>query len=220
MKNRLLLLIAAALLLSQGIFAETSEERKLRPHEIGVTVGDMMSETLFWHSTVKGNYSGSGNPNAIFYEKQSFAYTPHLALAYQYRVNGWLGVGLTMDFQHTSWDKLGYNNTNTQVSRSRECFFNLCIMPTAKFTYMRSKYVNLYSSVAVGLDINGGTEVDYQGHHTACGAALDLRFFGVRANYDRWYASLDLGAMFGLKRINTVYILGSKLVSFTIGVTL
>jgi hypothetical protein len=90
-------------------------------------------------------------------------------------------------------------------------------MPTIRFTYFHHPYVNLYSGLGIGMDINGGTETNAYGFHNDIGAAINLTVFGVSANYDRWFAAVDFGGMYALKNKNTIFLLSSRMINVSIG---
>ncbi|MCF0174989.1 MAG: hypothetical protein HUJ95_06585 [Bacteroidales bacterium] len=217
--KKIVLSTIALFFLALQLSAETREMRKENPFQIGISVGDMFMETLVWHNTPHLDYSGRPF-TSTFREKQNYSYTPHIGLAVDYRVNDWFEVGLHFDYQRTAWNEVYYNNFNEEISRTKARFYNLCLIPTAKFTYLHSPYISLYSSVGVGVDVNGGTEVNTKGKHVAHGAAIDIRLIAIRANYDRWFCSLGVGGLYGLKNGQTFFMLSSQILQFSIGVSL
>ena len=200
-----------------SILAETKEERYEKRHQIGVSIGDWMVETLMWTNSKHADYTGVGKPSTRFAEDHDYTYTPHFGLEYQYRLNEWVSFGMLVDFQHTRWNRVYYNNLNEEVDRTKENFFNLSFLPTVKFTYFHHKYVNVYSGLAFGMVMNGGSEVDYYGHHTAVGYAFNLNWVSVSADYDPWFAALEVGTLFGLKDVQTIYMAGTRFLSLTLG---
>lgn len=216
-RNRILILLLCLPLFSATMRGEMVEEIIDRPHEVRLLIGDMQWETLIWHNDAHGVYTGAGDPTTTFYEKTKYAWSPHLGLEYQYRINYWLGVGLQADFQTTTWHLMGYNNMDKLVSDERQYFYNLCFLPTVRFTYFHHPYVNLYSSIGAGLVINGGSEKDLHGNNTAYGGALDIAVLGLRAGKDNWYGSIELGGLSALKNKQTFYMLCSRI--FTVGVS-
>ena len=218
MKLRNLLFISTLLLLLAGsVSAETTAARDSMRHEVRVAVGDMLFETLMWHNDVHRNYLGS--PDRAYTERQHFCYTPHIGAEYQYRINRWLGVGALVDFQYTAWENRTYNNLNQLTATSDENFYNLTILPTVRFTYLHTEYVSLYSSLALGMNINGGTETDIYGKKTAVGAAFDIGALGITVGHGHWFGSAELGGMFALKNTATIYMLASRIVSVSVGYT-
>lgn len=199
------------------LLAETKEERADSPHEVRLLIGDMLSETMFWYDDTHVNYRGLGGTNSLFTEKQHTFWTPHFAGEYQYRLNGWLSVGAQLDFQYTGWQKVTYNNLNVELSNIREHFYNVSILPTVRFTYFHSHYVNLYSSVGLGLDINGGTETDIHGKHVAVGAAVDMAVLGLTAGANGWFGSVEVGGLSAMKNKGKIFMLTSRIVTVGVG---
>lgn len=189
-----------------------SKPKKPYRHEVRITAGDCMFENLVWHNQVRGDYSGCGASSTVFYEKQRYHYTPHFDVQYHYLVNNWLSVGLDMDFQYTEWKTIGYGNKNVQVSFEKGYFYNLCIMPSVRFTYAQHPLFRMYSSVAAGLDINGGTEQDLTGKNTAVGGALDLRVLGFAIGPENCMFTMDFGGLTALKNKQTMFMVCSKII--------
>ena len=73
-------------------------------------------------------------------------------------------------------------------------------------------------SECVGLDINGGTETNALGNHTDVGAAINLTVFGISANYQRWFWTIDCGGLYALKNMNTIFLMSSRIVNVGMGV--
>ena len=90
-------------------------------------------------------------------------------------------------------------------------------MPTARFPTLRTKYVNLFSSIGLGLDINGGSEDDGMGHKTVATLAFNVGAIGVSANYGQWFASFELGCLCAFTNPNMIYMAGSRLFTLAIG---
>ena len=202
---------------AQIVWAETIEERTDWPNEVRLTFSPWLFESLIWHNDVHFDYHGAGNDKTIFAENHKYSYTPHIGVEYFRRINRWFSAGIITDFQHTKWNKVLYNNQDVEIGRSKECFYNLSFIPSTQFTYFRHPNVNLYSSFGVGMDINGGTETDIHGKKTAVGVAINITAFGVRAGKGRWYGFTELGGLYALKDINTIYMVGARIV--TIGVS-
>lgn len=209
--------ILFVLILPALLMAETKEERAASPHELRLLVGDMLSETLIWYDDAHANYAGVGGPYSEFSERQHTFWTPHFGAEYQYRLNDWCSVGAQVDFQYTGWRHVVYNNLNAEVANTREHFYNICLMPTVRFTYFHSPYVNLYSAVGLGVDINGGTETDIYGKHVAAGAALDIAVLGLSAGANNWFGSVELGGLSALKNKGTMFMLASRIVTVGVG---
>ncbi len=179
-------------------------------HEVRFGVGDMMFETLMWNNQLHKQYASDAL--SLFPEKRDYWYLPHFSAEYSCHFLPWLSVGCILDFQMTGWTTYVYNGQNEQVGTSKENFTNLCIMPVARFNYFRREHVGLYSALAVGIDFNGGTELDGFGKHTQVGVAADLRLIGVTIGGGHWWGYAELGGIFALRNTGTLFLLGSELV--------
>jgi hypothetical protein len=124
-----------------------------------------------------------------------------------------------VDFSHVGWDEVTRNGKGAELNRKEEQFFyNAVIMPTIRFTYFHHENVNFYSGLGIGLDINGGTETNALGNHTDVGAAINLTVFGISANYQRWFWTIDCGGLYALKNMNTIFLMSSRIVNVGMGV--
>lgn len=188
-------------------------------HEIRLTFGDCLWESLIWHDDAHGYYQGVGDASSIFYERQHYRYAPHAELDYHYFVNSWFSAGVGVDFQYTAWHLNGYNNKNELSYSSKENFYNVCIIPAVRFTYFRSTYVNIYSSIGIGMTINGGTETDINGKNTAIGAAVDIRALGLAIGKDHWHGTLDVGGLTALRNKESIYMVCSKIIQLGVSYT-
>lgn len=187
------------MLVAIPLVAETKEARAERHHEVRVGWGDQLFETLCWHeaavspTTVYPNYPET--------ERTKFRYSQHWFVEYQYRVNRWFGVGGELDASGVAW----------REGAKKQNFYNLVIMPTARFTYLRHEYVGLYSGLGIGVDINGGTEVDLKGKHTAASMAVDITAIGLEVGHGNWFGAVEFGGLYAMKGRNMIYMAGSKL---------
>lgn len=221
MKTKLLLLF---LLLPTVIMAETRLERDSLKHEIRIGWGDQMFETLNWQTTS----AIAVLPQSDFLHPEDYRqsrdeqyrYTQHWFAEYQYRVNRWFGAGLMFDGSGVLWKNVVRDGYGKEISSTNHNFYNLLILPTARFTYYNHKYVSLYSSLGVGLDINGGTETNMWGKKTDYGFAFSAAVLGVSANYQRWFWTFEYGGTYALKSGNEVFLLKSRIFSLSFGVHL
>ena len=191
------------------LFAGQGWDGDLR-HELSLGIGDMMFETAVWHDQAHRDYSSITAKETMF-ENVNYSYSPHIAIEYLYSPKKWLSLGMTCDFQGTTWDKTYYDNLDVPQPTSHENFFNLCIMPTFRFSYINRDAVRLYSTIAVGMDINGGSQTDCFGNHTIAGFAADLRLIGVSIGTGRCRGFIDFGGMVAMKDSNAIFMLGSQL---------
>lgn len=177
--------------------------------ELRLGLGDMFFETMIWHN--QPHISPSTLPiGTISTEKTRHRYSPHVSVEGTYAFLPWLCAGLTLDIQGTGWDLERYDRSGL-LGADRHSFYNLCIMPVVRFNYFRRQNVQIYSALAAGIDINGGTETDYLGRKTAVGAAMDLRLVGVTAGAGHWWGFFDIGGTFALQNTNTIFLMGSQL---------
>ena len=177
--------------------------------ELRLGVGDMFFETMIWHN--QPHIEPALLPDGLVVtEKTNHRYTPHIGLEGTYTFLPWLCVGLALDIQGTGWDLERYDRSG-KLGADSHSFYNLCIMPVVRFNYFRRPNVHIYSAIAAGIDVNGGTEPDYRGRKTVVGAAMDLRLVGVEAGAGHWWGFFDIGGTFALKNTNTIFLMGSQL---------
>ncbi|MCQ2334967.1 MAG: porin family protein [Paludibacteraceae bacterium] len=212
-----LLVVLTCLLPLVGLMAESVEKRSERPHECRFMVGDCLSESLFWYDDTPADYRNVGTASSRFTERQKTFWTPHLAVEYLYRLNSWCSLGGQVDFQYTGWQNVVYNNQNAILDRSPQGFYNLSLMPTARFTYYHSPSVDIYSSISLGMDINGGSEVDMKGHHTAVGVALEMAVLGFTFGKERWYGCVEGGGLSAMKNKGTLFMAMSRILTIGVG---
>lgn len=196
--------------------AETKAAHITQRNEIRIGWGDQMFESLMWRNpthiitTMPESYQKTYNEN--------YSHNQHIWLEYQWRFNHWFSLGAMMDFSEVDWDVVTRNGKGAEVNRSKGHFFyNIVFMPTIRFTYFHHENVNLYSGLGVGLDINGGSETNGYGNKTDIGAALNLTLFGVSANYERWFWTVDFGGMYALKNMNTIFMASSRMINVGLG---
>ncbi|MBQ9340714.1 MAG: hypothetical protein IJS13_10355 [Paludibacteraceae bacterium] len=215
MKHKLLYILTFCLI-SLTAAAEVAEQRELWPNEIRIGWGDQLFESLIWHNPT---YIITNQPasNRFTYH-ENYRHNQHLWIEYQRRHNRWFSYGGMMDVSEVNWKDVTRDGTGKELKRDGgHYFYNLVLMPTIRFTYLHTLYVNLYSGLGVGLDINGGTETNGKGQKTDVGAALNLTVIGVSANYQRWFATLDFGGMYALKDANTIFMASSRIINVSIG---
>lgn len=209
--KRLLLLAAFIMAASPMLRAGDSGDGR---HSVSFVISDPIWETAVFHDHAAMDFTGSGQ-GYHFIQNNDYRYTPHFAVEYMYKVNDWFSAGVAMDIQGTHWNR--YDTFNGVKTSSKQSFFNLCILPTARFNYFNKGLVNLHSSVSLGIDINGGTEKIYTGKQTVVVPAIDLNFVGVSVGKGHWYGTFDLGTTVALYDKTVIFLLGSRLMR--LGVT-
>ena len=202
--------------LSWSASAETQWDFIQRRNEIRLGWGDQLFESLMWHNPT--SIATTLPASMEFTYKENYSHNQHLWLEYQWRFNEWFSFGGMMDMSEVGWNVVKRNGAGQEIERSdRKYFYNLVFMPTLRFTYFHHPYVNIYSGLGLGLDINGGTETNAKGKTTEVGAAVYITAVGISANYERWFMALDLGGMTALQNKNTIYMVASRMISFSIG---
>lgn len=215
-KKRKIYLVLLVLCLSLTAQAETKWDYITNRNEVRVGWGDQLFETLMWHNPTYTYMTMPTSYQRTYHE--NYRYHQHLWAEYQWRFKHWLSFGGMMDMSEVGWDDITRNGAGMEIGRNNHrYFYNLVIMPTVRFTYYHHPNVNFYSSLGVGMDINGGTETNAKGRHTDVGAAINITVFGVSANYQRWFATMDFGGMTALKNTNTIYMALSRMINVSVG---
>ena len=188
------------------------------PHYLRVGWGDQLFETLIWRDL--GHQNDLPQDYEAKYD-ENFRYTQHWFVEYLYRLNYRYSFGLLMDYSGVVWDNVLRNGKGEELGReaNRE-FHNIAIVPTVRFSYKRYEYVSLYSAIGAGLNINTGTETDYKGRETVVAPAINITLLGVSVGKGRWYGALELGGMLSFNSAEEVYMLGSRIMTASVGVRL
>ena len=188
------------------------------PHHLRVGWGDQLFETLMWRDL--GHYSYLPEDYEAKYN-ENFRYTQHWFVEYLYRLNYRYSFGLLMDYSGVVWDNVLRNGKGEEVGReTNKAFHNIAFVPMVRFSYCRYEYVSLYSAIGAGLNLNTGTEVDYKGRKTAVAPAINITLLGVCAGKGRWYGALEVGGMLSFNSAEEVYMLGSRIMTASVGVRL
>ena len=201
--------------LRDSVRQDLCDMARRRPHLLRVGWGDQMFETLVWynqtHSTLyPESYIGQ-------YEER-YRYTQHWLAEYQYRVRYWFSAGAMVDYSGVLWDKVRRNGKGNEVSRIKNCnFHNIAILATARFTYLHSKYVSLYSGLGAGVNINTGSETDYRDRKTAVAPAVSLTVLGMSVGNEQWFGAVEFGGLYSLMNIHEVYMAGSRMFTVSVG---
>jgi hypothetical protein len=198
-------------------FAENKWTHITQRNELRIGWGDQLFESLIWHNPTSIITTMPDSYQQVY--KENYSYNQHVWMEYQWRFTHWFSLGAMVDFSHVGWDEVTRNGKGAELNRKEEQFFyNAVIMPTIRFTYFHHENVNFYSGLGVGLDINGGTESNALGNHTDVGAAINLTVFGISANYQRWFWTIDCGGLYALKNMNTIFLMSSRIVNVGMGV--
>ncbi len=175
------------------------EEQTALRNELRIGWGDMMYETSVYHT----------NPLT-----DNYRYTGHLFAEYQRTLTYWCAVGFQLDYEQVWWNK---RPSISSEYTAKEYFYNLSLLPTLRFTYFFHPYVNLYSSLNIGLLVNAGTEQDMKGRHTACAPAFGITALGVKVGNKHIFATIEIGGLSALTGKNYIYMVGSRIFTASIG---
>jgi len=207
MKKLMLFFVALMISASVPAFSSNKEKSKVPPspyrHEIRVGWGDCLFENTTFHSTLT---------------KTNYRYTGHIYAGYLYNLTNVVSVGGDLDFEKVSWDE----NEGTGTIYGKY-FTNFSIIPEVRFTYFRRGIVTMYSGVGLGMNINGGSEIDYLGRKTVLSPVLHLNPFGINlswGNNGRWFAGAEIGGLYALNNPKEIFMLYSRLLSVNVGIRL
>lgn len=198
--------------------AEVPELRAVHPQELSIGWGDMIAETALFHESAHRDYtlmpvSFRGT------EKRSYRYTGHVVLAYQYRANSWFGAGFKGDVSAFMWEEhIFRGGSMTPLSVTPQHCYNIALLPEAWITWYHHYWFDVYSSLGVGLAVNGGTETDTKGRHVAFGGAGDITVIGISVGNNQVFGSFEAGGLIGMKDTNHIFLLGARLLTLSVGV--
>lgn len=216
--KRLQILLFFCAVVPLQLCAEALEMRDLHKHELTLGWGDMITETAFFHASPRRDYSILPQSYTAT-ENRRYRHTGHLVLSYQYRVNSWFGAGGRCDASAFLWDTYTFTggSMTPQKIEAQHCY-NIAVMPEVWFTWYHHYWVDLYSSLGIGMVVNGGTETDENGKKTVPGAAVDATILGCSVGTNHVFGSLELGGMLGLKDVNHIFMLGARFITVSVGV--
>ena len=214
--KRILYIVLVLFCFCTTAFAESKWDHITWRNELRLGWGDQLFESLMWHNPTSVVTTMPASYERTYHE--DFQHHQHLWMEYQWRFKYWFSMGLMTDLSEVDWNDVTRDGMGAELSRSKgHYFYNVVIMPTVRFTYFHHPNVNLYSGIGIGMDINGGTELNQKGKNTDFGAAVNLTVFGVSANYKQWFMSVDFGGMYALKDANTIFMASSRIINVGIG---
>lgn len=185
-------------------------------HELSLGVGDQLFENLVWQNPQFIVDNMGDDWSSVYRER--YRYSQHWFFDYYYNMSERLALGVRADFSACLWDEVLRSGSGSEISREADCFFmNISLLPKARWSWYHSPALLVYSALGIGLNINTGTEADAYGKKTACGLAADLTLAGVQYSFSHWYAFGELGGLTSLKDKNTIYMLGSRIISLGVG---
>ena len=185
-------------------------------HSVRVGWGDMLFETLVFHPSAKGTY----NPDALpgdFRSKGTYdyGYTGHIFADYLYSFTDVVSAGVQTDFEGIFWKVASRDAAGTVVSDPvRVNNYNLCILPSVRFTYFRSEWVDIYSGLSVGLLMAFDNQRQFE-----LAPAFNLNLVGVRVGKGHWGGTAEIGLLNALKGGNDVFMVGSRIISVGVNYT-
>ncbi len=198
--------------------AESNEMRGIHPNEISIGWGDMIAETAFFHESLHRDYTLYPT-QLVMTENRNYHYIGHVVFSYQYRHNEWFSYGGKVDCSGFMWDRYIFNGGSNYVQGKEAHFcYNLAFLPEVKFTWFRHYWFDLYTSLGLGLLINGGSEKDDNGRQTVCAWAADATLIGCSVGYNHLFGSIEFGGLSGLQNLQKVYLAGSRFITASIGV--
>ena len=207
MKNLCRILISAILMLvGTAVYAKPKPYPwdSLR-HEVKLGWGDMLFE-----SAMQYEFTHIGKPNTrIDY------LTGHFFAEYEYHWLSWLASGMQIDFFQMGWHDRRELKSDSNAKEHN--YYNLSFLPTVRFTWFHSEYVNLYSAAMLGLCINGGTEKDAMtGRKTVCYPAFGLTMLGCQVGKNGWYGSVEWGGLSALLDTNYIAMASARILSVSV----
>jgi hypothetical protein len=176
--------------------------------------GDMLFETLAFHSTVSGTYPSPESLPATFFrdEKYGFGYTGHFYAEYLYRCSRVVSVGIQADAEGIFWKEGRFDRyhklTGAEVAVRN---WDVVLMPTVRFTWLHTPWVRLYSGLGAGVlfAFDNARQLE-------AAPAFDVKPLGIQLGKTHWCGSLDFGFLSSMKSVNHIYMFGSRLVSVSV----
>lgn len=180
---QIITLTLACLLLSATAARAQAPEGMQTRNLLRVGWGDSMFEQLVFYPAA-GAYGHT--------------YTGHIFADYRRSLGKVVSIGAEVDFQNINWTQEGRRSRN----------YELCVLPTIRFTWLDREWVRLYSGLGAGMlaawnnSDNGETL-----------PVFDVNTIGIQIGKGHWCGSVDLGLMVALKNVHHIYMAGSRLVS-------
>ena len=126
-----------------------------------------------------------------------------------------MSAGVQTDFEGIFWKVASRDAAGTVVSDPvRVNNYNLCILPSVRFTYFRSEWVDIYSGLSVGLLMAFDNQRQFE-----LAPAFNLNLVGVRVGKGHWGGTAEIGLLNALKGGNDVFMVGSRIISVGVNYT-
>ena len=177
-----ILLIAFLLGLCAGGMCRAQDTR----HLVRMGFGDSLFEHLVFHPS-----NGTSR----------YVYTGHYFADYQYSLNSVVSVGAQSDFQGIFWTR----------DKRRIRNYEFSVLPTVRFTWLRTPWVRLYSGLGAGVLLAFDNSYNLE-----VAPVFNLNSVGIQLGKTHWCGSLDLGFMASMQSIHRIYMMGSRLVSVSV----
>ncbi|MBR1570663.1 MAG: hypothetical protein IJ651_08040 [Bacteroidales bacterium] len=183
-------------------------------HTVRLGWGDMLFETLAFHSTYAGTYGAPEALPASFSRHETFdyGYTGHFFVEYLYRSSDVVSVGIQTDVEGIFWKEGDFDRYHRlQGSAQPVRNWDVIVMPTIRFTYLDRPWVRIYSGIGTGvalaLDNLGGIKV---------APALNLNWIGMEVGKGHWGGTFELGMLNALPDPYHIIQAGSRLFSASV----
>lgn len=196
--------------------AEVSTFKKdFTRHEVRIGWGDMLFETLAFHDSPEHLWPDPEDISPLYsvLEKHHHTYTGHFFAEYQYSFLHWLSLGFQADFEGIFWQETTYDRFHEAVSgTSRSRNYNMALMPTLRFTFFRSQWVNLFAG------LGGAVNIAFDNRHAVeLAPAFHLNLLGMAVGNRNWFGTVELGLMGAMKNSRTIYMLGTRFMAVSFG---
>lgn len=155
-------IVIAAVLIGNGLNAQTDFDRLDKRNEVNLQISDGMPITFFnsfffalgdIFASPFSNYSSARETKNAF---------GHLGLSYKHTFNNWFAMGIMGSYQ---LDKMHYvfthKNDPSIVKSGDRKLHSVLIMPTFEFTYVSKPILQLYGGFDAGLSLFKNESVSY-----------------------------------------------------------
>lgn len=190
------LFLLLALLFCKGILADDGQVKRphspFRPtHEFFLGIGAIPLPA----KDEEDEFNYDQDNSLIYFDGDTYRGPKYTAgvysLGYSYGVRRWLNLCFTTSYS-LYWRNIYEHYTDKEVGKMRTHYISL--VPSLRFTWMRTRMVRMYSTLGVGLTlkynkhVSGGT-----GDHSVKGlAAPEVTLFGLSVG-EKWYGFMETG---------------------------
>ena len=181
-------------------------------HTLRLGWGDMLFETLAFHSSVRGTYGAPESLPVNFFrtETYDYGYTGHFFAEYSYRFTQVVSVGFQADAEGIFWKEGDFDRYHQPlIPATNVRNWDVVLMPTVRFTYLNRPMVRLYSGLGAGSILAFNNAGEFR-----AGFALNLNWIGIEIGKGHWGGTVELGMLNSLSDVYHLYQVGSRLISF------